>query len=185
MKKRDMTIPQLKKRLKEMEHKELEDLLADLYKNNDYAYQKISIKLHGNIYTSKLEKEYEEKLDNLFWPKNFAKVGFSLAAVKKVISDFSKVCKDEELVMKLKLHYIECALNFTNCFGNINSRFYDTICTYFEDVATTASDEYELFYKYKKQIENIEEESNNIGWGVDMFVSNVYYNIPWVDDEFE
>lgn len=185
MKKRDMTIPQLKKRLKEIERKELENLLVDLYKNDDYAYQKISIKLHGNIYTSKLEKEYEEKLDNLFWSKNFAKVGFSLTAVKNVISDFSKICKDEALVMKLKLYYIESALEFTNCFGDIDPRFYDTICTYFEDVATIVSDEYELFDKYKKQIENIVGESNNIGWGVDMFVSDVYYNIPWVDDEFE
>ena len=66
--KREMTIPALKKRLSEMERKELEQLVCSLYKNVDLAKKSINLYLLGKDYGRKLMRQYHEKLDEIFFP---------------------------------------------------------------------------------------------------------------------
>jgi hypothetical protein len=48
--KREMTIPALKKRLAELERKELEKMLCDVYKNCDQAEQMLNLTLLDETY---------------------------------------------------------------------------------------------------------------------------------------
>ncbi|RHP34099.1 hypothetical protein [Lachnotalea sp. AF33-28] len=57
--KREMTIPALKKRLAELERKELEKMLCDVYKNCDQAEQMLNLTLLDETYGKKLLEQYQ------------------------------------------------------------------------------------------------------------------------------
>ena len=105
--KREMTIPALKKRLAELERKELEKMLCDVYKNCDQAEQMLNLTLLDETYGKKLLEQYQEKLDKIFFPYDIVRVGFSLSMAKKVLSDLKKVCQNIELIAELKLYFVE------------------------------------------------------------------------------
>ena len=180
--KREMTIPALKKRLSEMERKELEQLVCSLYKNVDLAEKSINLYILGKDYGRKLVRQYQEKLDEIFFPNNLIRAGFSVKWAKDVISEFKKICQDPELTAELKLYYVECSVEFTNTFGDINESFYDTACDMFHDVTEAVSENEELFVQWRDRIRRIVDESDGIGWGFHDFLVDEYYRIPWIEE---
>lgn len=83
--KREMTIPELKKRLTGLERKELEKMLCDVYKNSVQAEQIMNLVLLDENYGKKLLKQYQDRLYNIFFLDDIVRVGFSLSLAKSVI----------------------------------------------------------------------------------------------------
>ena len=181
--KKEMTITELKKKLAGVERKELEQILCGLYKSFDDAAQSINLQLLDSSYGLKLLKLYQDKMYKIFFPKDIIRSGFSLSAAKKVISDFKKVCQNEELVLDLKLYFVGCGTEFTNTYGDIDERFYQSLCDAFFDVANAASGDQELFEEWEDRLRRIVVDSEEIGWGFHDFIVEEYYNIPWVDED--
>ena len=178
-----MTIPALKKRLAELERKELEKMLCDIYKNCEQAEQMLNLVLLDETYGRKLLEQYQEKLDKIFFPYDIVRAGFSLSMAKKVLYDFKKICQNIELISELKLYFVECGIEFTNTYGDINERYYNVVCDVFYDVIESVSNDKKLFEKWKDRLVNIVQESGGIGWGFHDYLVEEYYGIPWVEEQ--
>jgi len=177
--KKEMTIPALKKELAEFERKELEQMICDLYKNCDDAEQVINLKLLNESYGRKLLQQYQDKIHKIFFPKDIVRSGFSLSQAKGVISDFKKVCQNLELITELKLYYVECGVEFTNMYGDIDERFYDSVFGVFCDVVAVVSKNRELFDKWNHRLVKIIRDSDCVGWGFHDSIVEEYNSIPW------
>lgn len=57
-----MTITELKKELKKLEHSELSELILSLYKTNDKVKEIANVKFVGEIYQEELIESYKEKM---------------------------------------------------------------------------------------------------------------------------
>lgn len=181
--KREMTVTVLKKRLAELDRKELEQMLCDIYKNCEQAEQMLNLTLLDENYGRKLLEQYQDKLDKIFFPKDIIRTGFSLSMAKKVLSDFKKVCDNIELISELKLYFVECGTEFTNMYGDIDERFYNVVGNAFHDVIEIVSDDKELFEKWNDRLAGVVSESDGIGWGFHDYLEDEYYCIPWVEEE--
>ena len=181
--KREMTIPALKKRLAELERKELEKMLCDVYKNCDQAEQMLNLTLLDETYGKKLLEQYQEKLDKIFFPYDIVRVGFSLSMERKGLSDLKKGCQNIELIAELKLYFVECGTEFTNMYGDIDGSFYNVVCDMFCDVIKIVSGDRTLFEKWNDRLVNIVQESDGIGWGFHDYLVEEYYGVPWVEEE--
>jgi len=93
---------------------------------------------------------------------------------KGVISDFKKVCQDAEMLLELKLYFAECGTEFTNMYGDIDERFYDSVCDTFHDVVVAVTEEEELFEKWDNRISRIVHDSGGIGWGFHDYLVEEY-----------
>lgn len=181
--KKEMTIPVLKKKLTGLERKELEQMLCDLYKNCDFAEQRINLRLLDKTYGEKLLKQYQDRMDKIFFPKDIVRSGFSVSMAKGVVSDFRKVCQDAELILELKLYFAECGTEFTNMYGDIDERFYNSICDAFHDVIIAVVGDRDLFEKWDSRLAGIVHDSGGIGWGFHDYLVEEYCNIPWIEEE--
>lgn len=182
--KKEMTMIELKKHLSELNDSELKKLLCQVYKNSDAAEKMINVILLGSEYEEKLLVQYKEKMYKVFFPKDIVRVGFSLSWAKSLISEFKKIGAGHKHILDLQLYYVECGTEFTNTFGDIDMKFYDSMCSVY-DTVVQAVNKYEnesLYLKFKDRLINIVNETAGLGWGFHDFVFHQYNIIVWRKD---
>lgn len=57
----------------------------------------------------------------------------NLREARKEVSQFKKLSPPEESVADVMLHYVECGVEFTNNYGDINEPFYNSVASMFHD----------------------------------------------------
>lgn len=180
-KKKEMTMNELKKYLTELDEAELKRLLCHLYKNSDLAEKMINVSILGSDYEKRLLEQYKEKMYGVFFPNDIVRAGFSLSWAKSLISEFKKVGTSNENIVDLQLYYVECGTDFTNTFGDIDMKFYDSMCSVYHMVVQ-AVNKYgtdDLYRKLEDRLYSVVYDTRNIGWGFHDYVSELFYSIPW------
>ena len=178
-----MTITELKKELKKLEHSELSEIILSIYKTNDKVKEILNVKFIGEKYQEELLEAYKEKMFAEFFPKNMRKIpSFKLA--KAMITEFKSV-GNFEMVLDLMLYYVECGTDFTNEFGDVDGPFYDRLCSVygqFIDQLNLKGTE-DLYLKFKDRIESLISSSSGIGWGYGDFIYDKSFELNWIQDE--
>tara|TARA_Y100000782_G_C10189122_1_gene269217 strand:+ start:13771 stop:14343 length:573 start_codon:yes stop_codon:yes gene_type:complete len=169
-----MSLKLLRQHLKTKERKELIDEIADLYKKfpdvKNY-YQASAF----NDDQSVLNK-YKTAIKAEFFPESrYAEPPCRLSVAKKAISDYKKVsCSDPNLA-DIMLFYVECGVEFTNTYGDINDRFYSSMESQY-----AAACEFiivrDLQNDFQKRAYDIVTETVNCGWGFHDSLAETYYS---------
>lgn len=178
-----ITLTELKKELKKIEHSELVELISNLYKSNDIVKEIINVKFVGEKYQIETLDAYKKKMYAEFFPKSMRKIP-SLKAAKAMITEFKKV-GSYEMVLDLMLYYVECGNEFSNAFGDIDGPFYDSLCIVygqFIDQLNSKGTE-DLYLKFKERIDNLISSSSNIGWGYGDFIFDKSFELNWIQEE--
>ncbi|MCK8058433.1 MULTISPECIES: DUF6155 family protein [unclassified Fusibacter] len=178
-----ITITELKKELKKMEQSELIELISNLYKSNDKVKEIINAKVVGEKYQEELLEVYKEKMYAEFFPENMRKVP-SFVTAKNMIAEFKKV-GNNEMLLDLMLHFVECGNAFTIEFGDIDGPFYNRLCSVYEqfiDLLNSKGTE-DLYLKFKDRIDNLISSSSGIGWGYGDFIYDISFEIDWIQEE--
>ena len=177
---KNVGVRELRKYLKELNKKELEDEIVHIFKNFSSVKEYYSSIINPEFNKTLLEKHKKMIV------KEFIPVGnrFSLSykTCRDVIKDFKKVCKQKDLVADLMFYYAEVGIEFTNTFGDIDEQFYNNIETAYENSLIYVFDNnIEDDFRYKAY--NLMEEGQGIGWGFSDFLADTYYNFYQDDDD--
>lgn len=181
--KKEMTLTDLKKKLSEMDYTELQKMICNIYKNSDMAEKMINVAILGSDYKEKLLKQYKEKMDNVFFPNDIVRTGFSLSWAKSLIGEFKKICQRQEYILDLQLYYVECGTDFTNTFGDIDMKFYDSLCSVYHTViqAVMTCEDSSLYQQFADRLYSVVKGSEGIGWGYHDYVAEEFFSIPWLE----
>lgn len=175
-----MKITDLKKQLNSMEKNELASLVCKLYKASKQAQSLIDVELCGDTAEEQLVTECKKRIHAAFFGSRL-----SLKNARTVISDFKKVSQSKENIAELMLFYVECGVEFTNMYGDINEAFYYSIESMFADFVRVLNGlDSESFYQ--RNAERIKEmclSSDCVGWGFSEEMMNIYYDIQWLEEE--
>ena len=175
-----MKITDLKKQLNSMKKNELTALVCKLYKASKQAQSLIDVELCGDSAEEQLVTECKKKIHAAFFGSRL-----SLKNARTVISDFKKVSKSRENVAELMLHYVECGVEYTSMYGDINEAFYYSIESMFSDFVRVLNGlDSESFYQ--RNAERIKEmclSCDCVGWGFSEEMMNIYYDIQWLEEE--
>lgn len=167
-----MSKRELKKELESFDKKKLINLISDLYDKNK------AVKEYLDYFVNPDEEEalniYKVKVREAFYPKRG--FGFKLAVGKKAISDFRKLEPSADSLIDLMMHYVECGVEFTNDYGDINESFYSSLESVYED-ALKLIGKNGLQDKYEIRGSEILKETKNIGWGFYDSLSYSYHDI--------
>lgn len=179
-----MTLTDLKKELKKLDHTELTDLISTLYKSNDKVKEFLNTRFVGEKYQQDALDTYKKKMNDEFFPKNMRKMP-SLKAAKSLITEFKKI-GSFEMVLDFMLYYVECGTEFTAEYGDMDGPFYNSLCTVFDQFVDQLNQKgtEDLYCKFQKRIDDLIFTSSNIGWGYGDFISNKSFEIEWsLEDE--
>ena len=101
------------------------------------------------------------------------------------ISSFGKVCSDVSMVIDLQLYYVECGVEFTNTYGDINESFYSSMERMYWAVIEklNKSDDRHLYETFADRLRAVIEETEGIGWGFYDGLCDSYYSLKWIEEE--
>ena len=82
-------------------------------------------------------------------------------------------------IADLMLYYVECGVEFTNLYGDIDERFYSSLESMFADfVNLLNSMENDAFYRRQaKRIQAVFADTRSIGWGFADEMARIYFDI--------
>ncbi len=175
-----LTEKMLVKKLEAMSQAELVKIISGFYKTNKSVEASLNLMFLGEEYGNTLLEEYKKRLYKIFNPSNIVRTGFSLERAQLVLSDFADVCGDNRWYGDLALYFAECATDFTMCYGDIDEKFYDALGDAYHDAVVAASKDEELYKLWEDRLEYVYHEFSGFGWGMDEFITEEYYSLPWI-----
>ena len=179
-----ITEAKLKKSLSGKTEDELTELILDIAKSCPQAKEFLSIKLSARETAIEILEKYKQKIEHEFYPKRgFGRL--NLREAKKSIFDFRKICPDKIMGIDIMLFYVENCVEFTSDFGDINETFYNSAASVFSAVVNEINScDKAVYENYAERLEAVVANAID-GWGFKDELSDIYYEIAWVHDDYE
>jgi len=81
------------------------------------------------------------------------------------------------------LYYVELGTEFTNTYGDIDDRFYDSMNSTYDKVIEECNKNEEHYKIFKDRLYGVIEDSSGTGWGYHEALCESYYALDWLEDE--
>lgn len=165
-----MGLKELKSQLNKHSKAELVKHISELYKK--FKPVKEYFDFYLNPDEAEILEKYKAKVRLGFYPKSGFDIKLSIA--RSAINEFKKLGTSKEALADLLLYYVECGIELTNEFGDIDENFYTSLENTF-DSALKQMNEEEILNKFEARAHRIVENTLNIGWGFHDYLSHLYY----------
>ncbi len=165
-----MGLRELKTKLNSLEKEVLIKHISELYKKHKPVREYFDFYLNPDEY--EMTKQYKQKVRSGFYPKHGDKL--SLSVSRKAINDFKKLRVSKESIIDLLLYYVECGVELTNEFGDINENFYTSVENTYKKSLELMSKE-KMLNNFKDRAFNIVIATEEKGWGFHDFLKETYY----------
>ncbi len=166
-----MGLKEVKKELIKQDKETLVKHISELYKKYD------SVKEYFDFYITPNEEEllnkYKEKVREGFYPKRGCDL--KLAISRNAINSFKKLGVSHEKLGEIMLYFVECGVEYTNDFGDIDESFYTSVENTFEKSLSNFENE-GVLEKYRDRAEKILKDSDGIGWGFRDTIGDIFYS---------
>lgn len=132
--------------------------------NKEYINAKFNAQKNAHVLA-----KYKERIRHPFFPKR----GFGsleLRPAKSAIAEYYKATKDTAGKLELLLYYVECGTEFTNEYGDIDERFYNSLESALTQFTDICKDKPNLISPFVSRLQDLKKNTENIGWGYGDFV---------------
>jgi len=153
-----MGLRELQKELKQIEKKEIINMVSELYKSVPMAKEYLDVFATGNI--KQLIDKYKFEIEEYIYPHGRNMVLREREA-RKLIRIIRKM-KIPELTVTLELHYVYCCLDIIDDFGYWDEPYYTAVANMFYS-ATKGIKKNGFERKFKKLINNLVSKSYEFG----------------------
>jgi hypothetical protein len=166
-----MGFSDFKKELRTYDKDKIIDIISDLYKKYKPVKEYLDFYLIPD--EKKALSEYKDKILYAFYPKRG--FNFKLKDAKKAITDFKKLSPSADTLADLMIFYVECGVNFTNDFGDIDGPFYTSLENTFVQALVILRDN-DILDKFEERAKKVAWDSDGIGWGFGDYMLEAYYD---------
>ncbi|CAI9390012.1 DUF6155 family protein [Niallia sp. Sow4_A1] len=179
-----LKLNQLKKELKQLEQNELIQLISEMYKINKDVQQYLSNKFIGEEAIKDLYERTKKIVRDEFFPeRGFAKMRLGVA--RDAISTFKKLSSDEGKTIDLMLYFVETGTKFTNTYGDIEEKFYNSMVSMYNKVVNECNKSEGFYNIFKDRLYSIVGDTDGIGWGYHDDICAIYYSLDWLEEDEE
>ncbi len=149
--------------LKEASHKDLLNLVGDLYALRKENQNFLHARFVGDGGTL---DPYKEIIENCISPAEPWKHPVKLSLARKAIIDYRKAAGDPTGLAELMLFYAECGVNYTLEFGDIDEPFYNSVHGVFCDgLKTLKRCAPDVVGRLLPRFVSAVQSTDGIGWG--------------------
>lgn len=158
--------------LKKADHNDLLKLVGDLYalrkENQNFLHARF-LRDAGTLVP------YKERIEHYISPAEPWKTPVKLSLGRKAISDYRKAVGDPEGLTELMLFYVECGVNFTREFGDIDEAFYASVISVFSDGMKMLNRcEEGVVRKLLPRFEEVIDSTADMGWGLHESLRDIF-----------
>lgn len=165
-----MGLREVKSELNKQDKVTLIKHISELYKKFKPVKEYFDFYINPN--EEKIIENYKEKVREGFYPKRGFDLKLSIS--RKAINDFKKLGASKESIVDLLLYYVECGVELTNEYGDIDENFYTSIGNTYSSALDLISKN-GLLDKFKTRAYKIVTNTEGIGWGFHDYLGDLYY----------
>lgn len=162
---------EVKRELQKLDSKDLIKHISELYKKFPEVREYFEFYIATN--EDELLEKYKTKVREGFFPKRGYDLKLSIS--RKAIQDFKKLGASSVSVAELMLYYVQCGVEYTNEFGDIDEPFYISMENTYAKALELMSKENLLGY-LKEVARKILDDSAETGWGFNDSIGDLYYD---------
>ncbi|WP_410513079.1 DUF6155 family protein [Paenibacillus sp. BR2-3] len=170
----------IKKYLKNLTREELEAEILNLAKKYPIIQEHFFSMLFPD--NGEVLGKYKKIIENEFRHRKGEILRYPI--MKKAISDFSNVSNNSEQIAEIMVFTVECGVDFTLSFGDIDQKFYHTIASIYEQALMYIVDN-QLEDKFLDRCNRLMLSSQDIGWGFGFDMMDLYNDYLGHMDEEE
>ncbi len=180
---RKLTVPQIRKELKNLPKETLAELLTGLYISGTAA-DYLNIRFQGEAYEAALLSEKRERIHNCFFTRK-GKARLDLPTAKEIIAEFERVVPSARSLLDLKLYCIENGMEIIDRYESIPDSLYRALEQIFRSAAKDMNAIEDpglgksLAEEFKVRLANAGKAA---GWGEAGFhkcMNSIYQEIRW------
>ncbi len=172
----------LRKHLATLDKPGLLALVKDLYELSAGNRDFIQARCQAGESGGEILKKYRRKIVEQFYPAR-GEAKLKLGEARKVIKDYRKATGDVPGTAELLMTYVENGAEFTAEYGDIDERFYSSIMSALNDLASLLRNEArEIYPQFSERLERVEQITADVGWGFHDYIGDVVWQL---EDEFE
>jgi hypothetical protein len=178
MTKKTISLPEIKRQLKTYSSDELISIVMDCYKLSEDVKNYVHVMLDPEGAAAEIHEKAKKTIVNEFYPeRGEPKLRYSVA--KKAISDFAKLSTDINLLLDLMITYVEQGVEFTDEYGDIDERFYNSMESMYSNVLSKIhkTGGYGLFLLNRDRLKAIVDKTRDVGWGFGDALADMYYEV--------
>jgi len=148
-------------------------LVKDLYGaaagNRDFIHARCQAEDGGG----EVLETYRSKIVEQFFPRRgFGKL--KLAEARKAIRDYRKATGNIPGTAELLMTYVENGAEFTQQFGDIDERFYNSMESALNELAVLLRGHArEMYPQFRERLAKVEQMTDGIGWGFHDFIADL------------
>jgi hypothetical protein len=162
----------IRKQLKAWEPEALLALIKDLHDgasvNRDFLHARVTAAAGGD---AALES-YRKRVVEPFYPAR-GEAKLKLGEARKAIREYHKATGNAAGTIELLLTYSEAGAKFTNEFGDIDARFYDSLCSAMDELAERVRKEGPRAWgNIAERLADLVTATSDIGWGYHDYLSD-------------
>jgi hypothetical protein len=163
VKKRKASWTTVRAELQNMDSDELIGLIKDLYERADENRSFVEARLAvGDDPLIPFKKRIEEAL----YPDPIHGPPISIAAARKVVSDYRAASGDPGGLLDLMLYYVECGTEMTLDYGDMDEAFYSSLESMFDRaIKQLEGSEPGMVATYLPRAVRIVRRAEGLGWG--------------------
>jgi hypothetical protein len=106
-----------------------------------------------------------------------------LGEARKAIREYRKATGDIPGTIELLLVFCETGAEFTNEFGDIDERFYDSLGRGLDDLCELVKEQgREAWEAVRERLDKLVEDTEGIGWG---YADDIRYTVADLREEFD
>jgi hypothetical protein len=177
-----MTNSELKKCLRSLSWDALEDIFCTLYKDSEQVNIFMNMCFNAEGYSTELLEMYKTKIKRCFPLTGYGEC--KTAEAHRYVKEIMKMSLQPLIALDVILYFVECGNAFTQQFGDIDSRFYDSLLSVYSQFVErmNALENDTVYLKLKGRIDALAANSRNIGWGYSDGIEESTSEIIWKDD---
>jgi hypothetical protein len=163
----------VKQHLKDWNATQLTALLKDIYESSAGNRTFLDARVQAETSGGEALEIYRQRIVEQFFPKRgFGKL--KLAEARKAIRDYKKATGNVEGTIDLLLTYLENGNDFTLEFGDIDERFYDSLCSVMDELASVLKTQGSAAYeKVADRLSQLSSDADGLGWGYGDHITGV------------
>lgn len=172
----------IRKQLKDADPVTMLALIKELYDlapaNRDFLHARASAAT-GNSATF---AKYRKRVTDPIYPSR-GEGNLKLSESRKAIREYHKATGDMLGAIELLLVFCETGAKFTNEFGDIDQRFYDSLGHGLDELCQLVKQQgREAWEAVRDRLDKLEKDTQNIGWG---YTDDIHYFVNDLRDHFE
>ena len=148
-------------------------LVKDLYAAAEVSRDLVDARCQPGQSSGAILEKYRGKIVEQFFPAR-GEGKLKLGEARKAIRDYRKATGNVSGAVELLMTYVENGTRFTHEYGDIDERFYSSVESALDELATLLRGEArEIYPKFSDRLAKVEKMTDGIGWGFHDFVADV------------